>query len=486
MCIRDSSQLAPETMIIQYDLRALDSTQVNDSHFVLNVDVATGVNDITRGPDDKIYVNEDELVLSVINSPNLIGADADYEPNRITANFSMFAFLPHLNNVEMISPPAMGIDAISIDEPLCLPSFAELYTSLPDGDLFVNNINVNDISSFQLDTGLNLLRIVDDLCVYSDTLFYNPVSSNLLPQDTQLCLSETLMIDLTEFDSVLWSDNSIDRIRSISDGSFEVVAIDSFGCLQMDSILISQATDIGDILPTDTTICTGSDLIIDLSNFSSVLWSDGRDELIRTIADTGVFIVNVLDDMGCGTVDTIMISSSEPNDLLPPSRILDCIDGRLMTQLEISQSNATEILWSSGEVTSSITIEAPSIVTVEAIISGCMVTDTIQIVEPESECMIFTEPTTDCSIYIPNAISIQSTNGNNTFRPISNCNLVDYNLEIYDRWGGRIFQTTQSDQAWDGSTNGQSINTGIYTYIISYRLTETQQITFNTGTFTVF
>ena len=76
-----TSQLAPETMIIQYDLRALDSTQVNDSHFVLNVDVATGVNDITRGPDDKIYVNEDELVLSVINSPNLIGADADYEPN---------------------------------------------------------------------------------------------------------------------------------------------------------------------------------------------------------------------------------------------------------------------------------------------------------------------------------------------------------------------------------------------------------------------
>jgi hypothetical protein len=478
------SQGSPNVRILQYDISVIDRQIIQNSELMLASPEGGGTQDITTGPDNKIYINEDELVISVINNPNERGINADYEPDRFTANFAQYLFLPHHFRVDMIRPPTMDISAVSFDDPLCSPSVTELYNSLPEGTLFVNDRIVDDISMFQLDTGLNQLRIVDDLCISMDSLFFNPVTIDVLPQDTLICPAESLFIDLSEFESVLWSDNTADKLRSIPEGIFDVIVVDRFNCVFTDTITISQADPIADILPPDTTICGEVDLMIDLSNFSSVIWSDGSDELIRlfTDTDTGIWTVDIIDDTGCGYTDTIMISSIDVTDLFPPSITLDCQDGLLTTQLNLPQ-DASDILWSTGDIAPAVTITEPMVISVEANLSTCIVRDTIAIIEPISPCINPTVPDSDCSVYIPNAISTQSTLGNDLFIPVSDCDLFDFSMEIYDRWGGRIFQSSQLEQSWDGrSFDGELVQSGVYTYAVRYTTGNSTAVTHNSGT----
>ena len=62
-------------------------------------------------------------------------------------------------------------------------------------------------------------------------------------------------------------------------------------------------------------------------------------------------------------------------------------------------------------------------------------------------------------------------NFNNIFKPYG-VGVELFNMEIYSRWGERIFQSNSLDLGWDGtSKNGNEVPVGIYMYYI-----ETQNI----------
>jgi gliding motility-associated-like protein len=69
-------------------------------------------------------------------------------------------------------------------------------------------------------------------------------------------------------------------------------------------------------------------------------------------------------------------------------------------------------------------------------------------------------------IWMPNAFT---PNGRNPeFRPLLafTNNISSYNMQIYDRWGSRLFQTSDTAQGWDGKHNATDMPQGAYTYYI--------------------
>lgn len=50
--------------------------------------------------------------------------------------------------------------------------------------------------------------------------------------------------------------------------------------------------------------------------------------------------------------------------------------------------------------------------------------------------------------YAPNAITMNSDGVNDFFRPVLRGNIVEYELTIFDRWGGVLFQTNEIDRPW--------------------------------------
>lgn len=73
------------------------------------------------------------------------------------------------------------------------------------------------------------------------------------------------------------------------------------------------------------------------------------------------------------------------------------------------------------------------------------------------------------SIYIPNAFSPNSENGNNVFSIYSKGNLQNISsLTIMDRWGSLLYaaQDFQAGEGWDGKINGKLASSGIYIYVV--------------------
>lgn len=73
----------------------------------------------------------------------------------------------------------------------------------------------------------------------------------------------------------------------------------------------------------------------------------------------------------------------------------------------------------------------------------------------------------DVSIYIPNTFTPNDDGINDVFKPLGvGIQGYNYKMEIFDRWGEKIFETTNFNEGWDGTYKGQKVKEGIYAYII--------------------
>jgi gliding motility-associated-like protein len=66
---------------------------------------------------------------------------------------------------------------------------------------------------------------------------------------------------------------------------------------------------------------------------------------------------------------------------------------------------------------------------------------------------------------VPNAFTPNGDGLNDVFRPLMNADLVrQFSMSIYNKWGQRIFDTTNASEGW----NGVNALPGVYNWVISY------------------
>lgn len=70
--------------------------------------------------------------------------------------------------------------------------------------------------------------------------------------------------------------------------------------------------------------------------------------------------------------------------------------------------------------------------------------------------------------WIPNAFTPDGNDLNDTFKP-SLIGVHDYTFLIYDRWGNKIFQTSDSSQGWDGNYKNKLCKNDVYVYKVFFR-----------------
>jgi gliding motility-associated-like protein len=80
--------------------------------------------------------------------------------------------------------------------------------------------------------------------------------------------------------------------------------------------------------------------------------------------------------------------------------------------------------------------------------------------------------TLDCSnIFLPNAFTPSASFGRNDMFRVSNPYAIDefISLEVFDRWGGRMFNATSAFDAWDGNFGGKPVNPGVFLFRLRYK-----------------
>jgi gliding motility-associated-like protein len=97
--------------------------------------------------------------------------------------------------------------------------------------------------------------------------------------------------------------------------------------------------------------------------------------------------------------------------------------------------------------------------------NGCSATDKV-LVRVELNCG---------DVFVPDAFSPNGDGNNDEFKVFGNC-IKTINLKIYDRWGNKIFETSDVTESWKGDYKGKELNSGTYTYVYSGTLVTGESI----------
>jgi len=123
----------------------------------------------------------------------------------------------------------------------------------------------------------------------------------------------------------------------------------------------------------------------------------------------------------------------------------------------INESNPqARWLWSTGQTTSKIMVTAPGDYVVTVKIDGCEASDTLSV-------------SNSCYLDIPNVFTPNGDGLNDYFLPrnLLAKGLATFKMDIYNRWGELIFETTNTDgRGWDGRFNNTPQPEGVFVYVI--------------------
>lgn len=153
--------------------------------------------------------------------------------------------------------------------------------------------------------------------------------------------------------------------------------------------------------------------------------------------------------------DTVRIDAYPAVDIGPDTTL--CFpDGELT--LTNRAASAGAYLWSTGADGAGITVHdyGSYSLTVTAG-AGCRAADSVTVSK-------------GCFLAIPNAFTPNGDGANDYFFPMNSLsgNVTSFRMEIFNRWGQRIFETNKTDgPGWDGSLNGTPQPEGVYAYLIS-------------------
>jgi gliding motility-associated-like protein len=73
---------------------------------------------------------------------------------------------------------------------------------------------------------------------------------------------------------------------------------------------------------------------------------------------------------------------------------------------------------------------------------------------------------------VPNIFSPTNDSFNETFHLVfsgdgSTTAVTNYSIQIFNRWGTLVFESTDPDNNWNGTINGNEASTGVYYFIVN-------------------
>ena len=321
----------------------------------------------------------------------------------------------------------------------------------------------NDSSTIPTKTikqsGLYWLEISDNGCASRDTLNLSIKQQPIinLGPDTSVCTGTLFGTSFSNSKSTyLWNTGSNDTAISVNTaGTYWLEALLD-GCIFRDSVTLAvnplPSIDLG----PDTTLCAGDTITLSQSNLNAAyLWSDSSTVNKLQVFETNNYWLE-LTVGGCTNRDTIRIEvfDSLGSSFLPETATL-CNNEVLNYQLPLQNSS---YLWQDGATGRNYSISDSGLYFVQVTNTCGSLTDSLLVTK---DC--------ECEVIVPNAFTPNNDLINDQFISRISCELESYSLEIFNRWGTKVFESNQQKRAWDGTNNGRKLKDGVYFYVLRYK-----------------
>ena len=372
------------------------------------------------------------------------------------------------------------LESVAINEipPICVSDGLQTLSANLAGGSWGGAANVNgQVNPLDLEVGLHTVTYtLGDLeCEYSDEITIEilpKVQANLISQTNIDCTQQTGSLEIigengVEPYSYEWSNGAnTGTIQFLSAGNYTLTIKDDNGCQAVGNYEISSES-VHQIESLDITppLCDENNEIQDGSITINVTGGsmpysysiDGgvsfQSENTFSNLSEGTGTVIVSNNFDClVSQDYEFLSANYPTADIQASSLEFCSESVV---LSIATDDNESILWSTNEMSDSISLEEAGIFSV--------------VLTNEFNCTASAEVMlTECLDYdIPNVFTPNNDEVNDSFGLVTESQNITFSMKIFSRWGQLVYEGNQN---WDGNVDGKPFPADVLGYVMEVNL----------------
>ncbi|MBL7726581.1 MAG: gliding motility-associated C-terminal domain-containing protein, partial [Dinghuibacter sp.] len=295
-----------------------------------------------------------------------------------------------------------------------------------------------------------------------------------LGNDTSFCAGGSITLNAGNPGSnYLWQNGATTQtITTSAAGLYWVAVTNGNNCTTRDSMRVLAVHPLPNInLGGDTVLCNGNAVTLDPGpGYAAYLWQNGATTQTISVSAVGTYWVRVTTANGCTGSDTIRVvrTGITPSGFVAPT-VGMCLYENIFVR---AQGNFNSYLWSTGETRDSALIVRPGNYWLQVTNNdGC---------SAREDFIVFDKNCPEV-IYFPTGFSPTKDGINDVYKPALYGVLLEYRMEIYNRFGERVFFTTDPAKGWDGTYKGTAQGVGAFVWMCRYRFKDKDAV-FRKGT----
>ncbi|MEK6614914.1 MAG: gliding motility-associated C-terminal domain-containing protein, partial [Bacteroidota bacterium] len=280
--------------------------------------------------------------------------------------------------------------------------------------------------------------------------------------------------------SYIWNTGgqTTSAATGLTAGTYTVTTTDANGCTATQTVSVTSSNPMmlsTASTPTGCTINNGTATANPSNGTSpySYLWSNGQPTTIATGLAAGSYTVTTTDANGCTATQTVSVTQTPNPTVIATATPAVITIGNSVT---LTATGGGNYLWSPTTNLSCTTCANPIASPTGTTIYCVTVTDINNC--SDSDCVTITIQEPPCesgALFVPNAFSPNGDKDNEQLCVYGNC-IKEVELFIYNRWGEKVFETTNITQCWDGTHGGKPLNTAVFVYYMKATLTTGEKI----------
>ena len=226
-------------------------------------------------------------------------------------------------------------------------------------------------------------------------------------------------------------------------------------------------------LGADTIVCDDILLLDAAVDGATYEWQDGSGQAVLTAETSGTYWVEV--SVGeCTAIDTIEVDLRiSPMVSIEGDETFCTSESTLLTAQLLDPTD--DVMWNDASTDIELLVDTEGTYSVTASNYCGSASDSVFVAE--IEC--------DCSYLIPNAFSPNGDGLNDNYEIGLSGSVDGIHIEIFDRWGGKVFESFDLDFKWDGKFHGRTLPTDVYYFYVEIECSIDGELSLEKGNITL-
>jgi gliding motility-associated-like protein len=298
-----------------------------------------------------------------------------------------------------------------------------------------------------------------------------PLPVIITNSNVSVCIGQTYLLNVSGASTYTWipanTNGNTLSISPISNSVYTVAGTSINGCINSASIPVNIVNSLN-VTINSPIICEGENALLIANSMGNIfhwkpslfaLTPNNSSTIVNPIATT-VFTLDVSYNGLCNTTATTNVFVNHKPIVSAGNDTVINMDEMLV----LIGKGTDDFGWVSIDG-SGFNCNYCHSITVNPQNNTCYVLESRNVFGCKNYDTVCVSVTKDWAIYIPNAFSPTGDGKNDIFLPVG-YGIIDYELNIFNRWGELIFKSDEDHNGWNGSYKGVKCEMGIYTYKI--------------------